>query len=153
MLPIRDIYNLNIIYYGPLNQIQRTPYILVLLFELSWTIMNQTSVFNQSRFLMKTSYVKLIVATFFIITIGSVVYHFLEGWNWIDSIYFSVITLTTVGYGDFSPQTDLGKIFTVIYLLTGMGIIFGFINAFYLRRVETERKFLSKNKKDKRATN
>lgn len=115
--------------------------------------MNQTSVFNQSRFLMKTSYVKLIVATFFIITIGSVVYHFLEGWNWIDSIYFSVITLTTVGYGDFSPQTDLGKIFTVIYLLTGMGIIFGFINAFYLRRVETERKFLSKNKKDKRATN
>jgi voltage-gated potassium channel Kch len=42
-------------------------------------------------------------------------------------LYFSVITLTTVGYGDFSPQTPAGKIFTMIYVLVGLGLISGFV--------------------------
>jgi voltage-gated potassium channel Kch len=42
---------------------------------------------------------------------------------------FSSITLTTVGYGDLTPQTDAGKIFTVFYVFTGIGIIVGFVNA------------------------
>lgn len=44
-----------------------------------------------------------------------------------DSLYFSVITLTTVGYGDFSPQTPGGKIFTMIDILVGLGLISGFV--------------------------
>lgn len=58
---------------------------------------------------------------------GTVFYHGVEGWGWLDSLYFSVTTLTTVGYGDFSPHTDLGKIFTIIYLLVGIGTLLGFI--------------------------
>lgn len=49
---------------------------------------------------------------------GTVVYHLLEDWSWVDSLYFSVVTLTTVGYGDLSPTTDLSKLFTVVYLVT-----------------------------------
>lgn len=78
---------------------------------------------------------RLLIATILILIIGSIVYRYAEGWNWIDSIYFSVITLTTVGYGDFSPQTDFGKIFTIFYVLTGIGLIFSFINTFYQYRV------------------
>jgi voltage-gated potassium channel len=52
-----------------------------------------------------------------------------EGFGWIDAFYFSATTLTTVGYGDLSPQTDFGKIFTTVYIFVGIGIIFGFINA------------------------
>jgi voltage-gated potassium channel len=33
-----------------------------------------------------------------------------------------------VGYGDFVPKTDPGKIFTVIYIFTGLGILLGFVN-------------------------
>ena len=82
-------------------------------------------------FINNKKYKKLILATILIIFIGAIVYHFVEGWGWIDSIYFSVITLTTVGYGDFSPQTDLGKLFTIFYIIIGLGLMFSFINTLY----------------------
>ena len=63
--------------------------------------------------------------------IGTVVYHYLEGWSWIDALYFSVITLSTIGYGDFSPVTDTGKVFTIFYIIMGIGIILSFINTIY----------------------
>lgn len=58
---------------------------------------------------------------------GTLFYHTIEGWSLLDSLYFSVITLATVGYGDFTPQTDLGKIFTVMYIFMGLGILVGFV--------------------------
>jgi voltage-gated potassium channel len=61
-----------------------------------------------------------------ILITGTLFYHNVEGWTWLDSSYFSVITLTTVGYGDFSPQTDLGKVFTMVYIFVGLGILSGF---------------------------
>lgn len=66
-----------------------------------------------------------------VILTGMFVYHFLEDWRWLDALYFSVITLTTVGYGDFSPQTDAGKIFTIFYIIVGIGIILTFIDSVY----------------------
>ncbi len=53
---------------------------------------------------------------------ASVFYHFIEGWSWLDSIYFSVVTISTVGYGDFSPETAAGKVFTMVYIIVGLGI-------------------------------
>lgn len=65
---------------------------------------------------------------------GTVFYHFIENWGWIDSLYFSVITLTTVGYGDFTPTTQLSKIFTIVYVMIGISIMLGFINLVARRR-------------------
>jgi len=53
---------------------------------------------------------------------GSAFYHFVEGWRFLDSIYFSVMTVTTVGYGDFIPRTDVGKIFTMFYAFFGVAM-------------------------------
>ena len=46
-----------------------------------------------------------------------------EYWSIKNSIYFSVVTFTTVGYGDLKPQTDGGKLFCCVFALSGIGII------------------------------
>lgn len=65
----------------------------------------------------------------FVLLVGTWFYHRVEHWRYLDAAYFSVTTLTTVGLGDISPKTDVGKIFTMIYIVMGMGIILGFVNA------------------------
>ena len=71
---------------------------------------------------------------------GTVVYSILEGWSPLDSLYFSVVTLATVGYGDLHPTTDLGKAFTIVYILTGVGVLVVFasrvVNTMVDRRSE-----------------
>lgn len=102
--------------------------------------------FKRLKILRSRAYRAPIVAAFITFMSGTVFYHLIEGWSWLDSMYFSVITLTTVGYGDLSPETDIGKVFTMFYLLTGIGIIFGFINAFYQNRLVAYNKFLEEDK-------
>jgi voltage-gated potassium channel Kch len=69
----------------------------------------------------------LVYATLGIIALGTIFYSVVEGWRVIDAFYFTVVTLTTVGYGDLSPQTDAGKLFTIAYILVGLGILGGFV--------------------------
>lgn len=58
---------------------------------------------------------------------GVLFYSKIEGLSKLDALYFSMMTLTTVGSTDFTPQTDFGKIFTMVYMVAGIGIIIGFI--------------------------
>lgn len=62
------------------------------------------------------------------IFLGAYVYHYVEGWRYLDSVYFTVITVTTIGYGDFSPQSDVGKIFTMFFSFFGIGMAFYFFS-------------------------
>ena len=64
----------------------------------------------------------LLLFTTFIIISASVFYHYVEGWSPLNALYFSVITISTIGYGNFSPQTVPGKIFTIGYILVGLGV-------------------------------
>ena len=59
---------------------------------------------------------------------GTAFYSLVEDWNPLDALYFSVTTLTTVGLGDLAPKTAPGKLFTVLYIFVGLGIVGGFIN-------------------------
>jgi hypothetical protein len=55
--------------------------------------------------------------------IGTVFYHWMEGWSYLDSLYFCVVSLGTVGYGDLTPTTPAAKLFTIIYLINGIVIL------------------------------
>ncbi|MCF8257320.1 MAG: potassium channel family protein [Flavobacteriales bacterium] len=85
-----------------------------------------------AAFLRNPEYRELLLTTSAVICFGSASYHYIEGWSWLDSIYFSIITLTTIGYGDIAPKTDAGKVFTIFYIIIGIGIILNFINTLYI---------------------
>jgi voltage-gated potassium channel len=82
-------------------------------------------------FLCDKEYPNLLGITVFNISIGTVFYHYVEKWFWIGAAYFSVITISTAGFENYSPATDLGKLFTIGYVISGVGVILGFINAVY----------------------
>jgi len=67
----------------------------------------------------------LVVGVFLVvITVGALVLSHLEGWNTVDSIYATTMMCSTVGYGDFVPITDGGKLFASFYSLLGVMTFF-----------------------------
>ncbi|EDM70900.1 Potassium channel protein [Roseobacter sp. AzwK-3b] len=64
----------------------------------------------------------LIAMVLMIIAGGTVFFRLVEGWSWLDSYFFTVVTLSTVGYGELVPATPLGKIGTTVFILVGLGI-------------------------------
>ncbi len=64
-----------------------------------------------------------------LLALGTIVYHYVEDWSWVDALYFSTVAVTTVGFGDLAPTTDGSKLFTVVYILTGIGIITTYLRA------------------------
>ena len=60
---------------------------------------------------------------------GTLFYWRFEDWTVIEALYFAVVTLTTVGFGDFTPTTAGTQIFTVIYILTGLGILVALLSS------------------------
>ena len=75
----------------------------------------------------------LTVSVAVILAMGTAVYRVLEDWSVLDSLYFCVITLTTIGFGDFSPETAEGKIFTIFYVFVGLGFIMAFVTTLVQR--------------------
>jgi voltage-gated potassium channel len=64
-----------------------------------------------------------------LISIATVFYWLVEGWLLLDAVYFSVVTIATVGYGDLAPKTAIGKIFTIGYIFAGIGIFVAAVTA------------------------
>ena len=72
---------------------------------------------------------------------GTIVYHRVEGWSWVESFYFCVTSLTTVGYGNLHPTNEFSMIFTAFYVLFGVAIAIttlGIIGSYYLRLQEAQ---------------
>jgi voltage-gated potassium channel len=76
------------------------------------------------------------------IGIGTVLFHRLESWTWIQSFYFPVVTISTVGYGDLVPTSDGSRLFTAIYILVGVSIGIAALGTIGSRLIENrERKY------------
>ena len=80
------------------------------------------------------AYRVLAASAVLLIAIGTVVFSWLEHWSLVDSFYFSVVTATTVGFGDLTPDSDGAKLLTVLYIIFGISIITTFLNLRLRRR-------------------
>lgn len=84
----------------------------------------------------------ILLFAFSMIAISTVTFWLLEGWPLLDAAFFSVVTISTVGYGELVPQTVAGKLFAMFYILVGLGVFVAAATAVadaLLRRREQQR--------------
>lgn len=74
----------------------------------------------------------LILSLIAVLAAGTVFFRLVEGWSWLDSYFFTVITISTVGYGSLVPATALGKIGTTAFIFVGLGVFAVAIHQFAL---------------------
>jgi voltage-gated potassium channel len=68
--------------------------------------------------------IRVVVAAVIVaIIVGTLTFRALEGWTILNSLYVTVQTLTTVGYGDLTPQTPAGRLFGTVFMLFGVGLV------------------------------
>ena len=83
----------------------------------------------------------IFVSLLFLILVftGTKFYHNFEKWSYFDSLYFTITTLTTVGYGDLTPRTYSGRLFTIFYMVFGISLALyslSFLSAHLIERRE-----------------
>ena len=81
----------------------------------------------------------LATLTLSLLVVGTWVFHRVEGWSYLDSFYFSAISLATVGYGDFTPTTAAGKLLTVFYVFAGFGLLVALLTLFANALIQSAR--------------
>ncbi len=74
-------------------------------------------------------------SAFGMLVIGATFFHHVQKLSWLDAFYFCTISLTTVGYGDITPASPVAKVFIMVYILVGIGILATFANLIVKRAV------------------
>jgi len=65
----------------------------------------------------------VLLAVLGVILLGTIVFHVLEGWSILDSLYVTAQTVTTVGFGDLTPSTPAGRAFAAIFMMVSVGVV------------------------------
>jgi voltage-gated potassium channel Kch len=86
---------------------------------------------------VKNNLILSLVLVLVIYVFSTLFFHNVEGWSYLDSIYFVTMTITTIGYGDFVPATDIGKIFSIFLALIGISVAFFLIYSIAAYREHT----------------
>jgi voltage-gated potassium channel len=88
-----------------------------------------------------------------VLAVGTLGYHFFEGWPIFDSLYMTVITITTIGYGEVHRMTEAGRVFTVVLIFFSVGAVFYALNNAAQILIEGELKELFGRRKVQQAIN
>ncbi|MBO8180091.1 MAG: potassium channel protein [Archaeoglobus sp.] len=75
-------------------------------------------------------FLKIAAFLLLVILAGTAGYHFVEGWDWFDSLYMTVITITTTGYGEVRPMGTGGRAISMLLMFVGVGTFLYAVNIF-----------------------
>jgi voltage-gated potassium channel len=64
-----------------------------------------------------------LLSVFGVVGLGTAMFHVLEGWSILDSLYVTVQTVTTVGFGDLTPRTASGRAFAAVFMVISVGVV------------------------------
>jgi voltage-gated potassium channel len=82
---------------------------------------------------------KTVTAALLLLTAaGTAGFHFIEGWNWFDSFYMVVITLSTIGYQEVHPLSHGGRVFNTALIIAGVALVFLMIGSLTQALLEFE---------------
>lgn len=94
--------------------------------------------FSQFSMLVRRRLVYAFGAIFLVITFGAFSFHLIEGYSLIDSFYLATETVTTVGYGDFTPKSTFGRLFAIFFMLVGGGTVLYALSSLVQSIVQSE---------------
>ena len=78
----------------------------------------------------KRTMIYSVVLMALVLCIGTAGYSLIEGWNWFDALYMTVITMTTIGYQEVHDLSTAGRVFTVMFIFLSVGaVLYTFNNA------------------------
>jgi voltage-gated potassium channel len=66
---------------------------------------------------------RLVAGLAFVLVVGTLGYRTLEGWSWLDGLYMTMITITSIGFREVHDLNDAGKIFTMFIIVIGVGLV------------------------------
>ncbi len=85
-----------------------------------------------------------------VVAIGTVGFHYIEGWAWFDGFYMVVTTFTTIGYQEIHPLSQVGRVFNVALIIAGVSLVFLAIGAATQALLEFELdKFLGRRRMER----
>ena len=70
---------------------------------------------------------------------GTFFYSYIEGWSIVDSVYFCFMTMSTIGYGDLVPTSDISKLFTIVFSILSIGVFVALMSKLVLVMVARKR--------------
>jgi len=92
-----------------------------------------------------------IIVVILLILAAACFFCFYEGWTGVNAIYFSVVTLSTVGYGDITPTTEPGRLYSIFWIVIGVIALFHCVGALMNLIFETRNKAWMDNRNKRSA--
>jgi voltage-gated potassium channel len=80
----------------------------------------------------------LAVGILLLLIVGTLGFHFIEGWPLFDGLYMTLTTLTTIGYQETHPLSHAGRVFNIFMIIAGVGLVFLLIGSLTQALIEFE---------------
>ena len=91
---------------------------------------------GRDKYLFKNIFKSFVIWILWLIIIGWIVFVIIEWRTFLDAIYFVIMTMTTIGYGDIVPTTEIGKIFAILFAFSGVPIFVGIVGLIFEWRIK-----------------